>query len=105
MSLRANAGAVCCVKKQGEHRIDTHVPHLCGEVMDILVIEDDPVIGKAIQRGMVEAGHECAWLKDGTQGLEAARSQKYDVVILDLLIPGEPGVAVLEKLRKEGIQT
>lgn len=73
--------------------------------MDILVIEDDPVIGKAIQKGMIEAGHECAWIKDGTQGLEAARTQKSDVVILDLLIPGEPGLSVLEKLRKAGIQT
>jgi two-component system OmpR family response regulator/two-component system copper resistance phosphate regulon response regulator CusR len=73
--------------------------------MDILVIEDDPVIGKAIQKGLVEAGHECQWLKDGAQGLEAARTQKADAVILDLLLPGEPGLSVLEKLRKEGIQT
>jgi two-component system, OmpR family, response regulator len=80
--------------------------HLTFEAnMDILVIEDDPVIGKAIQKGLTEAGHECNWLKDGTQGLDAARAQKSDAIILDLLIPGEPGLAVLEKLRKAGIQT
>jgi two-component system OmpR family response regulator len=73
--------------------------------MDILVVEDDPLIGKAIQKGMIEAGHQCLWLKDGTQGLDAARAQKSDVIVLDILLPGEHGLAVLEKLRKEGIQT
>ena len=73
--------------------------------MEILVIEDDPVIGKAVQRGLAEAGHECAWMKDGTHGLEAARSQKYDAIVLDLLLPGEPGLDLLEKVRADGIRT
>lgn len=73
--------------------------------MDILIIEDDPVIGKAVQKGLAEAGHDCQWVKDGTQGLEAAKSHKHEVIILDLLIPGEPGLSLLEKVRKEGIQT
>ena len=73
--------------------------------MDILIIEDDTVIGKAVQKGLEEAGHQCQWLKDGTSGLEVARTQKHDVLILDLLIPGESGLAILEKLRKDGIKT
>jgi len=73
--------------------------------MDILIIEDDPVIGKAVLKGLQEAGHECRWLQDGTEGLEAVRAQKHDVVILDLLVPGEPGLAILEKVRKDGIKT
>src|SRR5207249_1043397 len=74
-------------------------------LMDILIIEDDPVIGKAVQKGLTEAGHECQWLKDGTTGLLAANAQKHDVVILDLLIPGEAGLSIIEKLRKGGIRT
>src|SRR5215207_2016168 len=73
--------------------------------MEILVIEDDPVIGKAVQRGLTEAGHGCAWVTDGVEGLEEARAQKCDVVVLDLLLPGEPGLALLERLRHEGIRT
>jgi two-component system OmpR family response regulator/two-component system copper resistance phosphate regulon response regulator CusR len=73
--------------------------------MDILIIEDDTVIGKAVQKGLEEAGHQCQWLKDGTSGLEAARAQKHDVIILDLLIPGESGLTILEKIRKDGIKT
>jgi two-component system, OmpR family, response regulator len=73
--------------------------------MEILVIEDDPVIGKAVQQGIKEAGHGCNWIKDGPNGYLQAVSQRYDVIILDLMIPGEPGLVLLEKLRKEGIKT
>lgn len=73
--------------------------------MDILIIEDDPVIGKAVQKGLEEAGHECLLLKDGLTGLDALRAQKHDVVILDLMIPGESGLSILEKIRKVGIKT
>jgi two-component system OmpR family response regulator/two-component system copper resistance phosphate regulon response regulator CusR len=73
--------------------------------MEILIIEDDPLIGKAVQKGLKEAGHECTWLKDGTEGLQAAHAQKHEVIILDLLLPGESGLAVIEKLRNGGIKT
>src|SRR5713226_6726870 len=55
---------------------------------EILVVEDDPVIGKAVQKGLSEAGHECTWVKDGKVGLELAMSQKHDVLVLDLLLRG-----------------
>ena len=71
----------------------------------ILVVEDDPVIGKAVQKGLSEAGHECTWVKDGKEGLDHAMSQKFDVIVLDLLLPGESGMRILEKMRDEGIRT
>ncbi|MBM3997387.1 MAG: response regulator transcription factor [Planctomycetes bacterium] len=73
--------------------------------MDILIIEDDPVIGKAVQKGLAEAGYACRWIQDGTAGLEAALGQKQDVIVLDLLIPGVAGLSLLEKIRKDGIKT
>jgi two-component system OmpR family response regulator/two-component system copper resistance phosphate regulon response regulator CusR len=72
--------------------------------LDILVIEDDPVIGKAVHKGLAEAGHECTWTKDGKEGLQLAMSQKHDVVVLDLLLPGESGQNILDLLRNAGIQ-
>src|SRR5437879_5148402 len=74
-------------------------------VMEILIIEDDPVIGKAVQQGISEAGHECTWVKESAHGFEHALSQRFDVIILDLMIPGEPGMVLLAKLRKEGVKT
>ncbi len=73
--------------------------------MDILVIEDDPGIGRAVQKGLCEAGHSCDWIKDGQQGLEVARTQRHDIVLLDLMLPGLPGLELLRTLREEGIKT
>src|SRR5947209_7608565 len=73
--------------------------------MNYLVIEDDNAIGKSLHRGLVEAGHECVWAKDGPRGLELALSQQFDAIILDLLLPGEPGLAVLQQLRSQGVRT
>jgi DNA-binding response OmpR family regulator len=71
--------------------------------LDILIVEDDPVIGKAVQKGLTEAGHDCTWVKDGKEGLEFAMSQKHDAMVLDLLLPGESGLKILELLRSAGI--
>lgn len=73
--------------------------------MDILIIEDDAVIGKSVHKGLSEAGHDCQWMREGNQGLQSARSQKFDVIILDLLLPGESGIAILEQIRAQGINT
>jgi len=73
--------------------------------MHILVIEDDRTIGKALERGFAEAGHECVWVKNGRRGLDAARGCTADVIVLDLLLPEVPGLDVLRKLRAEGVRT
>jgi two-component system OmpR family response regulator/two-component system copper resistance phosphate regulon response regulator CusR len=73
--------------------------------MELLVIEDDPLIGKALRKGLSEAGHGCVWAKEGDRGLELACGQQFDVIILDLMLPGRPGLEVLKALRGSGIHT
>ena len=73
--------------------------------MRVLAIEDDLGIGKAIQKGLNEAGHDCNWIRDGKNGLVAARAQKFDAIVLDLLLPNESGLGILEKIRSQGINT
>ncbi len=73
--------------------------------MNILVIEDDRTIGKSLVQGFQEAGHECAWAISGKTGLEKARSQQADVIVLDLMLPEIPGMDLLNTLRGEGIKT
>ncbi len=73
--------------------------------MNLLVIEDDPVLGKALQRGLNDAGHACAWVRNGRKGLEEARSQRFDAVVLDLMLPDLPGGEIMKTLRSEGIRT
>jgi two-component system OmpR family response regulator/two-component system copper resistance phosphate regulon response regulator CusR len=73
--------------------------------MNLLVVEDDPVMGKSLSKGFAEAGHECVWVKEGRRGLDEALSQRFDAIILDLLLPGLPGLAVLRQLRAAGVRT
>jgi two-component system OmpR family response regulator/two-component system copper resistance phosphate regulon response regulator CusR len=73
--------------------------------VDVLVIEDDPVIGKSLQKGFIEAGHSCTWARDGTRGLELARNKCLDVITLDLALPGMPGIELLKQIRAEKIHT
>jgi two-component system OmpR family response regulator len=73
--------------------------------MHVLVIEDDRTIGKALERGLTEAGHECVWVKNGRRGLDEALSCHHDAVVLDLLLPEIRGLDVLRTLRAEGVRT
>ena len=74
-------------------------------VMDVLIVEDDEVLGKTLKQGLEEAGHRCEWVHSGQRGLERALSQKSDAIVLDLMLPDHPGLEVLRELRQEGIRT
>ena len=73
--------------------------------MKLLLVEDDQVLGKALQRGLTEAGHDCHWERDGRHGLEQASSHQFDVVVLDLMLPDLPGQEVLASIRSQGVRT
>lgn len=73
--------------------------------MRLLIVEDDPVVGRALQQGFVEAKLDCQWVRDGERGLELAQSQQFDAIVLDLLLPERGGMDVLRELRGAGILT
>ena len=73
--------------------------------MDLLLIEDDPVLGKAIQQGLTEAGHQCIWQRDGRKGCHEALTPRFDAVILDLLLPHFSGLEIIRRMRTEGVRT
>ncbi len=72
--------------------------------MNVLVVEDDAVVGKSLQKGLVESKHDCTWVKDGVRGLQEAQTQRYDAVVLDLMLPGKSGLEVLTELRNNGVR-
>jgi DNA-binding response OmpR family regulator len=69
--------------------------------MRILVIEDEPELLAVVCRALREEGYAVDGAGDGEDGLFKARAWEYDVVILDLMLPGRDGWQVLEALRKE----
>lgn len=72
---------------------------------DVLVIEDDPIIGESLCQGFSEFGHNSNWINDGVKGLREAMTQQFDAIILDCNLPGMSGLEILSQLRLSGIQT
>ncbi|WP_433740496.1 response regulator [Pseudomonas putida] len=67
--------------------------------MRILLVEDDPMIGEAIQGALKDASYTPDWVQDGVVALTALQTQRYDLVLLDLGLPGKDGLEVLSSLR------
>jgi adenylate cyclase len=67
----------------------------------LLVIDDDPVVRSMLSRSLEQGGHQIATAKDGREGLDVARAEAFDVILLDVLMPGLDGYEVLEQLKKD----
>ena len=67
--------------------------------MRVLLVEDDPMIGEAIQAALRDASYAADWVKDGQTALGTLLSQHYDLVLLDLGLPGKDGLDVLTAIR------
>jgi len=71
------------------------------EPMKVLCVEDERFISELYERAMKKAGYEVVVVRTGTEGLKEAKTDKYDVVLLDIMIPEMLGIEVLERLRRE----
>ncbi len=73
--------------------------------MRVLVIEDDEQTAGFIAKGLGESGHTVDVANDGKTGLVQAAGEDYDVAIVDRMLPGLDGLAIVETLRKTGKET
>ncbi len=73
--------------------------------MRILLIEDDPMIGRSLALALKEAGMTVDWFQDGVQGQSAAECCAHDLVLLDLGLPKKSGWELLKSIRKQGNDT
>src|SRR5918992_3107161 len=71
----------------------------------LLLVEDDPTLRQALTFNLTREGYDVATAADGEAALEAARNERLDLVLLDVMLPGMSGVEVLRVLRREGITT
>jgi len=67
--------------------------------MRILIVEDDRKLAHQLKKGMEEQGHCVAVASDGTEGLEAAKHGNFDVLVLDVMLPGLDGFSIVRRLR------
>jgi len=72
--------------------------------MRILVIEDDPTVGQYVKRGLEEHRWAVDLMTDGEEGERRASSEAYDLVILDMRLPGKSGQEILRSLRAKGFE-
>ena len=70
--------------------------------MRVLTVEDDDPLREALCQGLEEAGFAVDGAADGEEGLWYARSNEYDAIVLDLMLPRIDGLTILSRLRREG---
>ena len=68
--------------------------------MRVLVVEDDPMIGRAVVAGLHEQGYAVDWVKDGAEAELALGNAVYDLALLDLGLPRRDGLDVLKNVRR-----
>jgi two-component system, OmpR family, response regulator TctD len=73
--------------------------------MRILLVEDSEDLGEAIQKRLRDAGHAVEWLHDGRDVSGLARSEAFDAIVLDLMLPGRSGLEIISDLRRLGVET
>lgn len=69
--------------------------------MRVLLVEDDAMIGEAMQAALKDAAFAVDWVRGGQIAMDAATDQSYDLVLLDLGLPEKDGMAVLASLRRQ----
>ncbi len=73
--------------------------------MHLLLIEDEPEAALIIARGLRQDSHVVDFAADGPSGFDKASSSRYDLIILDIRLPGKDGWEICRELRKGGCQT
>ena len=71
----------------------------------LLLVEDDRTLRQALTFNLTREGYEVTAAGDGEAALEAARNERLDLILLDVMLPGMSGVEVLRVLRREGVAT
>ncbi len=73
--------------------------------MKVLLIEDEPKIAEYVTKALADAGHTVTEIHTGDEGMSAATTQPFDVIVLDLGLPGRSGLEILRAVRERSIST
>ncbi len=73
--------------------------------MQILVVEDEPKVGNALKEGLEGEGYNVTLARTGEEGFFHASARTFDLIILDVMLPGRDGIEVLSTMRRQGART
>ncbi len=73
--------------------------------MHILAVEDEPAMAELLQSALSEEGHLVTLAANGAQALQLGQGHRFDLILLDLMLPGITGFEVVQRLRKTRVQT
>ncbi len=73
--------------------------------MRILVVEDEAKVARALQEGLGREGYQVVLARTGEEGFYLVSAEAFDLVILDLMLPGRDGLEILSTIRKRGLVT
>ena len=76
-----------------------------GAFVHILLIEDDPLLGKAIQRALEQLAYTLTWVRDGREAMAAVNDPSVDLILLDLGLPNRDGLEILTEARGRRLRT
>jgi len=71
-------------------------------MVEVLLVEDDEAIGDLVKYNLERQGFSVDWVLDGKEALEKLKEKKYDIIILDLMLPSVDGLELCQKVRQEG---
>lgn len=73
--------------------------------MHILLVEDEPKVSRAVRKGLEREHYDVTVAETGEDGFFLATTRVFDVIVLDLMLPGRDGLEILDALREKGCQT
>ena len=73
--------------------------------MKVLIVEDEPSVAGVMHKGLTENGYSVTLAPDGLLGLDIAQKYSFDVIVLDIMLPGINGLELCKRLRADGLDT
>jgi len=72
-------------------------------MVEVLLVEDDETIGELVRYNLEKQGYSVEWVLDGKEALERLNEKKYDIIVLDLMLPEIDGLELCRRIREEGV--